>query len=182
MSKSLILATVAVSALAFAVSANAETAKPAASSASSYVEVGASTTGLQGQNFGTVNFTIGKSLTKSFALEAEGNIGVTHNDTTVSNVTVHTKVDYAVAGYAVGIVSFTDNSDLIGRVGYMHAQVKAYAGGYSATQAESGLAVGVGIRYFPNAGNAGVRADFTHYSLSHDTKGDILQVSYIRRF
>lgn len=186
MPKSLILTTIAVSALAFAVSANAETAKPAASSASSYFEVGASDAHIQGQNFGAVNFTIGKNLTKfaagqsegTFAVEAEGDIGVTNK--TYNGV--HLKVDYAIAGYAVTFLPIGTNTDLIARLGYMRGQVKGSAGGVSATDAESGPAFGFGLRYFPNGGNSGIRADMTHFSLSHNLKGDIYQVSYIRRF
>lgn len=182
MPKSLILITVAVSALAFAVSANAETAKPA----SSYFEVGASNAHIQGQNFGAVNFTIGKNLTKftagqsegAFAVEAEGDIGVTSK--TYSGV--HLKIDYAIAAYAVTFLPIGTNTDLIGRLGYMRGQVKGSAGGVSATDAESGPAFGLGLRYFPNGGNSGIRADMTHFSLSHNLKGDIYQVSYIRRF
>jgi len=182
MPKSLILTAIAVSALAFAVSANAETAKPA----SSYFEVGASNAHIAGDNFGTVSFTIGKNLTQfpsgvtegTFAVEAEGNIGVTSK--TYSGA--HVKVDYAVAGYAVIIEPLGANTDLIARLGYMRGQVKASAGGVSATDAESGPAIGLGIRYFPNGGNSGIRADVTAFHLSNSLNGNNYQVSYIRRF
>jgi len=182
MPKSLILSTIAISALAFAASANAETAKPAASTSGHYFEVGAAGVRVSGEDFGTVNVTFGKTLNSSFAVEVEGNVGVTSKSYNVSGYNVKLKVDYAVAAYAVGTLPVSPNTDLIGRVGLMRAQVKASSSGASATDAESGPALGVGIRYFPNGGNAGVRADITHFNLSNDLNGDVFQVSYIRRF
>ncbi len=181
MPKSLLLSAIAVSALAFAVSANAETAKPAATSGN-YFEVGGAAARVSGENFGTVNFTLGKTLNRSVAVEVEGQVGVTSKDYNYGGYNVKLKVDYALAGYVVGTLPVGPNTDLLGRVGYMHAQVKASVGGASGTDAESGPAYGVGLRYFPKGGNAGVRFDITHFDLSHDLNGDLYQVSYIRRF
>ena len=173
MPKSLILSAIAVSALAFAVSANAETAKPAAKSTDAYIEVGGAAARVSGENFGTANFTIGKTINRSFAVELETQVGVTSKSYTYGGYTVKLKVDHALAGYAVGTLPVSANVDLIGRVGYMTAQVKASSGGAAATDSETGPAYGIGLRYFPNGGNAGVRADITHFDLSNGLNGDL---------
>ncbi len=182
MPKSLILSAIAISTLAFAVSANAETAKPAASASDNYFEVGGGAARVSGENFGTVNFTLGKTLNQSFAAELEGQVGVTSKSYYYGGNKVKAQVDYALAAYAVGTLPVSADTDLIGRVGYMTAEAKVAASGASATDMEFGPAYGVGIRYFPKGGDAGVRFDITHFDLSHDLNGDLYQVSYIRRF
>jgi hypothetical protein len=177
MTKSLIISAIAMAAATFAVSANAETAKPDA-----YFQIGAADAHIGGENFGAVNVILGKTLTPHFAVEAEGNIGVTQKTYHVGGVTAKAKIDYSLGAYVVGSLPVSANVDLIGRLGYAKGQIKVSASGSSATASDSGPAVGVGVRYFPKGGLSGVRADVTHFDFGDGFDGEIYQVSYVRRF
>lgn len=176
MLKSVIAASAALIAAATVASAHAEDATKA------YFQVGGAVTHLSGENYGAVNLGIGYNFTKMFAVEADGDIGVTHKTYNVDGVNVKAKVDYAIGGYGVAYLPLNTETDFIVRGGYLKAQVKASASGLSATRSADGPAIGIGLRYFPHAGVNGVRGDITHYDFGHDGKGEIYQVAYVRKF
>lgn len=171
-----------LTAATFAVSANAQDAAAPAAGAhtGAYVQVGLSDTKLD-DDYGAVNFGAGYDINKYVAVEADVEVGVTNKTITFNGVDVKTKLDYSVGAFVVGKLPVSANVDLTGRVGYVKAQIKASAGGNSATGDENGAAVGVGIRYFPNGGLNGIRADLTRVKFD-DGDADIYQVSYVRRF
>ncbi len=150
----------------------------AASPAQSYFQVGGSATDFSGNTYGAVNLGIGHNFTQNFAVELDGDIGVTNKKI----YGVSTKIDYAVGAYAVGIFPLNASTDFIVRGGDLQAQVKGSYQGYSATASANGPAVGLGLRYFPNAGLNGVRGDVTHYDFGNKGKGEIYQVAYVRKF
>ncbi len=181
MIKTVTFAALALTVSAFAVSANAQDAAPTAAP-KGYFQVGAANANFSGDNFAAVEFGVGFNLSKHFAVEADGDVGVSDKTYRVSGVDVKAKLDYAVGAFVVGTLPVSANVDLLGRVGYVKAQIKASAGGYSATGSNSGAAYGVGVRYFPNGGINGVRADVTHFDLGSDSSGELYQVSFIRKF
>jgi hypothetical protein len=150
----------------------------AADAPQSYFQVGGAAADLHGDTYGALNLGVGHNFTPNFAVELDGDIGVTNK--TISSV--KTKVDYAVGAYAVGIFPLTRETDFIVRGGDLGAQVKGTYQGVSATTSANGPAFGVGLRYFPNAGINGVRGDVTHFDFGHKGKGEIYQVAYVRKF
>jgi len=150
----------------------------AADAQKSYYEVGGAATDISGNTYGALNLDIGHNFTQNFAVELDGDIGVT----TKKISGVNTKIDYAAGIYAVGIFPLNATTDFIVRGGDLQAQLKGTYGGYSATASANGLAVGLGLRYFPNAGVNGVRGNITHYDFGSKGKGEIYQIAYIRKF
>jgi hypothetical protein len=150
----------------------------AADAQKSYYQVGAAATDLGGNTYGALNLGIGHSFTQHFAVELDGDVGVTNK--TISGV--KTKIDYAAGIYAVGIFPLSTTTDFIVRGGDLQAQLKGSYAGYSATASANGPAIGVGFRFFPNAGVNGVRGDVTHYDFGNKGKGEVYQVAYIRKF
>lgn len=173
-----------LTAATFAVSAHAQdTAAPAPAAGAhtgAYVQVGLSDTKLD-SDYGAVNFGAGYDINKYVGVEADFEVGVTSKTYTYSNVDVKTKLNYSAGAFVVGKLPVSANVDLTGRIGYVKGQVKASAGNNSATVDEDGAAIGVGIRYFPNGGLNGVRADVTRVKFN-DGDADFYQVSYVRRF
>jgi len=176
MRNTILFTTLALTAAAFAVSANAQ------DKAQTYVKVGVADADY-GDAFTALNLGVGVDLNKSFAIEADGDIGLTDRNYSVSGVNVKAKLSYELGAFVVGKLPLSPNVDLTGRLGYMTAQVKASAGGYSASETVNGPAVGVGLRYFPKGGKNGVRFDATHVNFGDkDGTANIYQVAYVRRF
>ncbi len=171
-----------LTAATFAVSANAQDAAAPAAGAHTggYVQVGLSDTKLD-DDYGAINFGAGYDINKYVAVEADFEVGVTNKTYTIGGVNVKTKLDYSAGAFVVGKLPLSPDFDLTARLGYAKAQVKASGAGHSATADEDGAAFGVGVRYFPNGGLNGVRADVTRVKLD-DGDADIYQVSYVRRF
>ena len=176
MRNTIIATSLVLAAAAFAVSANAET------TVKGYASVGAAGVNLGGEKFGAIDLSAGADVNKYLAFEADADIGVTDKTYTSGNINVKVKVNYAIGAYVVGKYPVSPNFDLLGRVGYLKAQLKGSAQGASATVDASGPAYGIGFRYFPKGGANGVRADITHYDFNDDGDGEIYQVSYIHRF
>ncbi len=150
----------------------------AADAQKSYFEVGGAAADISGKTYGALNLDIGHNFTPNFAVELDGDVGVT----TKKISGVNTKVDYAAGVYAVGIFPMSTTTDFIIRGGDVQAQLKGTYAGYSATASANGPAFGVGMRFFPNAGVNGVRGDITHYDFGRKGKGEIYQLAYIRKF
>ena len=173
MLKTSILSAATVAALTL-FAANAQ----AANAPQSYYQVGGAAADISGNTFGALNLGIGHNFTPNFAVELDGDVGVT----TKKIYGVNAKIDYAVGAYAVGVFPLNRSTDFIVRAGDLQAQLKASYQGYSATASANGPAIGVGLRYFPGAGVNGVRGDITHYDFGDKGKGEIYQIAYIRKF
>lgn len=158
-----------------AVSANAQDA------GSAYGQIGAGQIDASDEKFTTVHVTGGYNFNRNFAAEAEFGFGITEKTYTVGSVSVDAKVKYTAGAYLVGSLPVAENLDVVGRVGFATVNVEASSGNVSADESESGVAYGVGLRYFPQGGVHGIRGDFTRYDLDGE-KVDSLQLSYVRRF
>lgn len=167
---------VAVIASAMAMSANAQDA-----GSTYYVEVGASSIEFLDEDFGTLNLGVGYNFNRNFAVEGNLAFGVTEKTYDFDGDEIKAKVDYTLGVYAVGSLPVSENVDLLGRIGFVKGQFKVSGFGVSASEDDSGPALGVGVRYFPNGGVHGVRADYTRYEFD-DVDGQFIQVSYVRRF
>jgi hypothetical protein len=116
-----------------------------------------------------------------FAVEAEGDVGVGKKSVTLGGFKVDTKLESSLAAYLVGSYPVSSHVDVLARIGAVTAKISADAGFGKTSASRSGLAYGVGVRYFPNGGLNGVRADITHYDLKNGN-GDVAEIAYVRRF
>jgi len=155
-----------------AVSANA-----AEATSKAYVQGGASVVRVEDENFGVLNATAGYNFNRYVAVEGEAAFGV--QDKKIDGVKA--KIDYTVGAYVVGSLPVSQNVDLIGRIGAVQGKIKAKVGNVSESFDDTAAAYGIGVRYFPNGGQNGVRADLTKYDFD-DLEVNAFQVSYVRRF
>ncbi len=146
-----------------------------------YVEGGYANVHLQDENLGTANFGAGIKFNKYFGAEANASFGITEKSITEQNATVDIKVDNVVAAYLVGSYPVSANVEILGRVGFLRGEMNIKGGGLKVSVDDDAFAAGVGVRYFPNGGVHGVRADFTRADFDGNDI-DQLSVSYVRRF
>jgi hypothetical protein len=140
------------------------------------VGVGYSNVKLGSEDFKAINVNGGYQFYDNFGVEGTYTSGI--DNKTVLGAKV--KLNYVVGVFGAGYWPVSENVDIIGRLGYGKGKVTASLGGFAGSGDESGVAYGVGVRYFPSGGNGGVRADFTRYDLGDDA--DTIQISYVRRF
>lgn len=126
---------------------------------------------------------VGYQFHKNFGVEVEAATGLGHDNAVLSNGShVEVKEQYEVGAFAVGYLPVSEHADVLGRVGYATNRIKATAGGISATQTNDGAAAGVGLRFFPEAGNLGMRLDYTHYFFDHDAGANAISATVAYRF
>ncbi|MFT4090035.1 MAG: porin family protein [Asticcacaulis sp.] len=132
-------------------------------------------------DFGVLHLGAGYNFNRYFAVEGNLAYGITEKTYQLDGGKVKGKVDYTVGAFAVGSLPVSENVDLIGRVGLVKAQLKLSADGYSETDDDTAVALGFGVRYFPNGGLNGVRADYTYHDFDN-VDSSVIQVAYVRRF
>jgi outer membrane immunogenic protein len=132
-----------------------------------------------GANLGSVTGRIGaRSL--HFGIEAEASGGVTSKD--IGGASVKERDEYALDAVLFAPVANGDG-DIFFRAGYGRVDIKATAGGGSASGGDNGWNAGVGGQWFPHAGPNGVRGDYTYTDLTNGG-GHINSygISYVRKF
>ncbi len=171
-------------AAAFAASAHAQTAKPApAATSGGYFQVGASSVKVDSDTFSAVHLGTGFDAGKHVAFEIGGDVGLNGKTYTYNGNSFKLRFDYDFGAYVVGKLPVSPNADLLGRVGYVRVQESGASNGNKVAVGDRGLAYGVGIRYFINGGNNGVRADVTHFDFGGNrSSGDLIQLAFIRRY
>lgn len=146
-----------------------------------YVEGGYANVDFNGENFGAANFGAGIKFNKYFGAEANAAFGISEQSYTEQGITVDVKVDNIVAAYLVGAYPVSENVEILGRVGFLRGELSGKSGNTKVSIDDDAFAAGVGVRYFPNGGVHGVRADFTRADFDGNDV-DQLSVSYVRRF
>jgi hypothetical protein len=175
---SVLAATAAASALAFAMPAAAQ--DEAVTGA--YGNLGYSfVDGGDSAQFGAVGARIGYRFHTYFGAEAEGAIGVDGDRATFGAVTIKTELKHSVAAYGVGFLPVSPNFDLLARVGYGSSKVKASSAGVSSSDSDDSWNYGVGAQYLFDGAN-GVRADYTRHDFGHGADSDVWTVAYVRKF
>jgi hypothetical protein len=146
-----------------------------------YVEGGYANVDFNGENFGAANFGAGIKFNKYLGAEANAAFGISEQSYTEQGITVDVKVDNIVAAYLVGAYPVSENVELLGRIGFLRGELSGKSGSTKVSIDDDAFAAGVGVRYFPNGGVHGVRADFTRADFDGNDV-DQLSVSYVRRF
>lgn len=112
-----------------------------------------------------------------YGVEGEANWGVGKEDVGGAKV----KLDGQYTVYGVAFVPGPENVEFLGRLGYGRTNIKASAGGYSASVGDNMWAVGVGAQWFPNGGKNGVRADVTYDKFENAGDATVISLSYVRK-
>ena len=151
---------------------------------------------------GLITGRFGGRFSQYFGAEAEASFGVTESEetinTTFGGVPVRADINYKMtaeaAAYGVGFLPLSPNADLIARIGFgridSDIEVVASAGGFSATEEQSGssnfIGYGVGGQFFFDGLN-GVRVDYTRFDLTEDdgdesAEFDTFSIAFVRKF
>ena len=129
---------------------------------------------------GAITGRIGARYQRYLGIEAEGSFGVA-DDKINNGLTV--KLDNQYAAYAVGFLPVSPNVDLLARIGYGHAELKA-SGSSGGGKAEGDTwNVGVGAQYHFDAHSA-VRLEYTRLSSTESNGADFDTgtLSYVYKF
>jgi hypothetical protein len=138
----------------------------------------------QGVDLGALQGRLGYRMNTWFGAEAEGAFGIKDDDVDLG-VGTNAKVElkHQLAAYAVGFAPLSENTDLIARIGYGTAKIKASAAGVSASDSGDSFNFGVGAQHHFDGVN-GVRVDWTRHDFRDDGAGhaDVWSIAYTRKF
>jgi hypothetical protein len=173
----IVAATAALACAAVPALANAQdTSTPAV-----YGTLGYSQASEEGVDLGAIQGRLGARW-NHFGVEGELAGGVKSDDVNVGGTNVNVKLRHEEAIYGVGFLPVSPNLDLFARVGYGNSDIKASAGGSSATASGNSWNYGVGGQYF-FTDKDGVRVDYTRHDFTgNGGNADVWGVSYVRKF
>lgn len=169
--KSLAVAASAVALLALPGLASAQQA------ATVYGTVGYAHVDTDVADLGAIQARLGAKFHPNFGVEGEAAFGIDDEDVGIGSV----ELKHQLGIYGVGFLPVNENFDLLARVGYSTAEVKASAPGISVSGDDSGWAFGVGGQYFFDGVN-GVRVDYTRHEYDDGVDADVWGIAYSRRF
>ena len=130
-------------------------------------------------DLGAIQLRGGYNFNEFLGAEIEGAIGVADESTTVAGINTKIELDNSYGAYAVGRIPFAEKADVFGRIGYVSTEIKASAGGASASADEDAAALGIGGDYY-FAPNQGIRLGYTY--LDYDNSIDVIDVAYVLKF
>lgn len=113
-----------------------------------------------------------------FGLEGQLSIGLGDDTIRYLGVDVDVSQNWGAGAFAVARTG-GESFNLLGRLGYVHMDVEADAAGYSVSDDDGALAVGVAAEWYLDERN-GVRFDYTHADFEDSVS--IIGLSYVRRF
>ncbi|ADU13998.1 porin family protein [Asticcacaulis excentricus] len=147
-----------------------------------YGRIGVGGAKVNDETFEAVTLGFGYNLTPHFAVETDANVGMTDKEVDLDGVKLKAKLDYTAGAYALYTFPIGEQFDIFARAGYLWSKTSLPVNRTSIKESADGPAYGLGFRYFPGAGSNGVRLDATHYDFGNDLKGEIYQLSYVRKF
>lgn len=116
---------------------------------------------------------------ENFGIEGQVNIGIGDEEISVLNTPVDVSLDYGFGGFVVGRFASSENFNLLGRLGYIHAEVEADVANITVSEDDGAFAAGIAAEWFLDEAN-GVRFDYTY--ADYDDSVSFYGVSYVRRF
>ncbi len=116
-----------------------------------------------GVKFDSLILRGGYRFSDYFGAEAEIGTGFKSDTVRIGNSDVKFESGLSLGVYGVGFLPLSDRFDLIGRLGYKKATVKAKSGATNAKASDSGFAWSVGGQYYLT-GNSGIRIDYQQAS------------------
>ena len=133
-------------------------------------------------NVGGVTGRLGAKYGRFVGVEAEYTFGVQDDDVEVFGTDVNVELDQQYAGYVVGYLPLSPQTELFARLGYGKLELEAEAFGVEVGGDTKAVAYGAGAQHFFDGVN-GVRGEYTRYDLEDDGgEVDSLAVSYVRKF
>jgi outer membrane immunogenic protein len=148
-----------------------------------YGTLGYANTNADDVNLGAIQGRLGVRLNTWLGVEGELAAGVKKDEVNVAGTDVKVKEEHQAAIYGVGFLPLSQNTDLIGRIGYGNTKIKASALGTSLSDDGDSWNFGVGAQHHFDGVN-GVRVDYTREEFRGDDAGhaDVWSVAYTRRF
>lgn len=135
-------------------------------------------------NYG-LDAKVGYKFSKSFAIEAQGVLGLSSNSTplnsSVNAATFKRKVDYTLGAFVVGSVPLDEQINIFARGGVHNTRVSAEinnAANSTFNNDEVNVAAGGGVQVDLNSNNA-LRAEYTYLAGS---RLNTISIGYARRF
>lgn len=130
-------------------------------------------------NFGAIGGRLGYNFSESFAVEGEANFGVLDETVNVLGTDIDLGLKQEFGVYVVGKMPVSDQFDMLGRFGYVNAEIEASGGGVSVSEDDSALAYGVAGEFNINESSA-IRVGATGYGF--DGLDAAVDVSYVVKF
>jgi len=161
-----------------------QSASAEAAQSGPYVGVGYSTINFSDADVrvGVINGRIGYRVGPHFAIEGEGAFGIQDDTVTVDDglggfVDVDAELDSAWSIFAVGAMPVSEDTVVFARLGYATVEVTAEAQGVSASDDDSGVALGVG-GWVSLSDHFALRADYTYVDENVHALGISAQLNF----
>jgi outer membrane immunogenic protein len=149
-----------------------------------YATVGGAVLHSDPLNLAVVQARVGARFATYFGAEAEGALGGTVDSITSGGSTVRFRARSEIAGYAVGFVPVTPNTDVLVRIGYGTNTIHAKVVGVGSADIDlNSVNYGVGVQHMFDDNN-GLRADYTRLEFQDSglESADVWSVAYVRKF
>jgi len=127
----------------------------------------------------TVAFRGDYFFNENFGIEGQLNIGIGDETVDLGFTTTDVSLDYGVGAFGVYRYAASENFNILGRLGYIHAELEAEAAGITVTADDGAFAAGIAAEWYLDANN-GVRFDYSY--ADYDDAVNFYGISYVRRF
>lgn len=180
--KNALIAAASVAAMAAFVPAAAQAQDAAVDNIGPYVNLNAGMADAGSADVKIIQGRLGYRFHPNLGVEGELATGIDSDTDTISGVRVKQSLRHAAAGYVVGFLPLSPNTDLLARVGYGTTKIRASSGGISASGSEESWNFGVGAQHHFDGLN-GVRVDYTRQEFEGGPgDANVWTVGYTRRF
>lgn len=143
----------------------------------STISLGVERADFDGVSLDSVAFRGAHFFNETFGIEGQLNIGVGDDTVRFLGTDVDVSQNWGAGVFAVARTG-GEGFNLLGRLGYVHADIEADVAGFSASEDDGALAAGVAAEWYLDGRN-GVRLDYTY--ADYDDSVSIFGISYVRR-
>jgi outer membrane immunogenic protein len=180
--KKALIAAASLAAFATVVPAAAQAQDAAADNVGAYVNLNLGMASAGSADVKAVQGRVGYRFHPNFGVEGELATGIESDTDTIAGVRVNQKLKHQAAGYVVGFLPISPNTDILARVGYGTTKIRARSGGISASASEESWNFGVGAQHHFDGVN-GVRVDYTRQEFEGGPgDADVWTIGYSRKF
>jgi outer membrane immunogenic protein len=127
-------------------------------------------------NLGAAQGRLGYRMVRWFGVEGDVLFGLRKDSRTIDGDRFDFKLKHAETVYAVAFLPLGENTDILARVGFGHAEIEGSGLGEKRSEETDVPAGGVGFQHHFDGVN-GVRADYTRKG-----SADLWSIAYSRRF
>ncbi|HHL42181.1 MAG TPA: porin family protein [Hellea balneolensis] len=141
--------------------------------------VGIGVTSFEFDTYG-LNGKLGYNLSKNFAVESEGFVGLTKKTSNFGTSLLTSKVNYSIAAYAVAKIPLTEQFEIFARGGYHNTRLSVKNQLVGTKGDIDGFAVGGGAGYNLSEKNS-IRLEYTYLDGSY-ANIDTVAISFMHKF